>query len=216
MVKVGSGRDAAAGSRRLGRSRSRGRHARRHLGLGQERAGTHRRRRGDRRRRLLVRQGLLADPDAQGHQQRTISYSTEGSTTHTIVLAPAWTRSRTVPLNLHRQPAGDPHRRHDRPGRYRLGRAAVRAQGGRSRAIRVIAKGNRCAAAAQPDHPGDRGHGRGTRETQGHPSPATFDAYRETHRLHVFGQPAGVQRLRRLLRKCRGRRRPGGCATNSS
>ena len=65
----GLGRDPAAGDRRQRRSRPRGRHARRDRGLLEGRAGAHHRGRGDRGRRLLVREGDLADQDAQGPQR---------------------------------------------------------------------------------------------------------------------------------------------------
>ena len=66
----GSGETPAAGDFRQRRSRLRGRHARRDGGLREGRAGAHHRRAGDRRGRLLVREGLLADQDPEGHRRQ--------------------------------------------------------------------------------------------------------------------------------------------------
>ena len=133
-LHVGLGRDAAAGHRRLVdlgfAVGTQGAMAR----LCQGRAGAHHRRGGDRRRRLLVRQGVLADQNAAGHQRP-----------HHCVFDQRLVDPEHRP-RLHRrvqahrqadgdrQPVGDAHRCHDRSGRRRLGLAPVRAQGTGGRA----------------------------------------------------------------------------------
>ena len=69
------------------RPRLRSRHSRRHGGLRKARAGTHHWRRSYRRSRLLVRQGVIADQDAADTNGHTIAFSTNGSSTQSIVRA---------------------------------------------------------------------------------------------------------------------------------
>ncbi len=108
------------------------RHARRHGGLFQGRAGAHHRRGGDRRRRLLVRQDDPAIKTLKDTDGKTIAFSTNGSSTqsdrarlHQRVQADAAKPTATG------NPAVDADRGDDRPGRCRLGLAAVRPQGDR-------------------------------------------------------------------------------------
>ena len=67
-------------------------------------------------------------------ERNTIAYSTNGSTSHNTVLAFVERPRRQGQADRDRRPARDLHAGHDRPGRHRLGRAAVRpARGGEGR-----------------------------------------------------------------------------------
>ena len=128
-LHLGQRRDFAARDLWQRRPRSGGRHARRHGCVFKGRAGAHHRRPGDRRCGLLVRQEpspIKTLKDTNGH---TIAFSTNGSSTNSVVRAFIDEFKLTAKPTGHRQPERDAHRRDDRSGRCRLGRAAVRPQG---------------------------------------------------------------------------------------
>ena len=64
--------------------------------------------------------------DTNGH---TIAFSTNGSSTHSVVRAFIDEFKLDGQAASHRQSERDAHRRDDRPGRRRLGRAAIRPEG---------------------------------------------------------------------------------------
>ena len=101
---------------------------------------------------------------------RTIAFSTQGSSTHSIVRAfidefkltakPTATGNPSATLTAVMTDQVD------------VGWAAPPfGQGDRRRPDPRHRQGNRCGAGARANHPGDRGHRRTTRETQGHHHP---------------------------------------------
>ena len=77
---------------------------------------------------------------------KTIAYSTNGSSTHSIVLAFIKEFDLKAKPTATGNPARNAHRRDVRPGRCRLGLAAVRLQGDRGRRDPHRREGDRCAA----------------------------------------------------------------------
>ena len=140
----GSGRDLAAGDFQQRRYRPRGRHHGRDQRLRQRRAGAHHRR-GSRPAPPItgMRKPIPASRRIKDANGKTIAFSTNGSSTNSLVLA------FIKEFNLKqaagdRQSAVDAHRRDDRSGRCRLGRAAVRPEGNRRRQDPLVARASDC------------------------------------------------------------------------
>src|SRR5262249_34194718 len=84
--------------------------------------------------------------------RNTIAFSTNGSSTHSIVRA----FINEFDIKAKPQPLLRPDRGHDRPGRHRLGIAPVRPEGDGGRQDPSCRQGDRCHAGARADHPHHR------------------------------------------------------------
>ena len=129
--------------------------------------------------------------DTNGH---TIAFSTNGSSTNCVVRAFIDEFKLTAKPQPDRQPERNAHRRDDRPGRRRLGRAAVRPQGNGRRQDPSCCARDRCHAGARADDPRAGGQCRRAGEAQGSHRSLHEGLSRE-HRLHVLVKPAGDERL---------------------
>ena len=144
----------------------------------------------------------LADTDG-----KTIAYSTNGASTHAIVNAFMRAVRPQGEAGRDRQPGCDADASHVRPGRRRLGRAAVRPRPHRPEQNPHHRVGQRRERVPQPDgaapdHQCGDARGAAPRDR------ALHGGLSRDHRLDVF-RPGGVQALFRFHRRHRGHRPRG-------